>query len=147
MLLLFGDNQIDRIVNNWWRYLLGGMLVMCFALMLPRGWGIGLFSGFMLCSLGIYGLVFRNWRFDPGLWMLAILLTVTLAPCWTYFEYLNYLSLLTEKPNNVARSISRDQIRFWVDTSVALTIFFTTVKLAASVTVKNWSRTRPRKDQ
>lgn len=144
-MVLLSDDQIDRIVVNRRRYQLGGLMVMIIPFVLPRGWGIGLISGFMLFSLGIYGLAFRKWRFDPGLWMLAVLLTLTLGPCWAYFEYLQYLGLFAKGPNNVARPINWDQIRFSADAVVALLLFSRVVRLAASVAVKNWKRTRPGK--
>lgn len=142
-MVLLSDDQIDHIVGNWRRYLWGGLVVMLFPLMLPRGWAIGVFSGFMLFSMGIYGLSFRKWRFDSGLWMLAAFLTLTLGPCWAYFEYVNYHNVLANRPDNVARPMTWDQIRFWTDTVAALFLFSGIVKFAASVAVKNWKRTRP----
>ena len=140
---LYSDEQVDRIIDNSRRSLRGGLMVMSLALLLPRGWGIGLFSGFMLFSLGLYGLWLRKWRFDPGLWMLAVFLTLTLGPCWAYFECLYFHALFVQGPNNVARPITWDQIRFSADAVVSLVLLSRVVKLAASVAVKNWKRTGP----
>ena len=140
---LYSDEQVDRIITNSRRYLYGGLMVMSLALLLPLGWGIGGLSGFMLISLGLYGWWLRNWRFDPGLWMLAVFLTLTLGTCWAYFEYLCLQALFVPGPINVAQPITWDQIRFSVDSVVALLLLSRVVRLTASVAVKNWQRTRP----
>ncbi len=141
---LYSDDQVDRIIVNSRRYLRGGLMVMSLALLLPRGWGIGGLSGFMLISLGLYGWWLRNWRFDPGLWMLAVFLTLTLGTCWAYFEYLCLQALFVPGPNNVAQPITWDQIRFSVDSVVALLLLSRVVRLTASIAVKNWQRTHAR---
>ncbi len=141
---LYSDEQVDRIIGNSRRSLRGGLMVVGLALLLPRGWGIGGLSGFMLFSLGVYGLCFRKWRFDPGLWMLAVFLTLTLGACWAYFECLCLQALFVPGPNNLAQPITWDQIRFSADAVVSLLLLSKVVRLAASVAVKNWQRTHAR---
>ena len=79
----------------------------------------------------------------PGLWMLAVLFTVTLGPCWGYFEWLHWRWHFAQPAaNRAARAITWDQIRFSVDASIALLLFARVVKLAVSVAIENWKRTR-----
>jgi len=142
-MLLLTESQIDRIIRHRRAYLLGGLTLMSLPFVLPRGRGIGLFSGFMLFSLGIYGLALQKWRTDPGLWMLAVLLSATLGPCWVYFEYLQWRDVFAPPAANQAgRAAPWDQIRFSVDAVMALLLFGTAVKLAATVAMENWKRTR-----
>jgi hypothetical protein len=138
-----GESQVDRIIRHRRALLLGGLALVALPFALPRGWGFGLFSGFMLFSLGIYGLVFQKWRTDPGLWMLAVLLIVTWGPCWVYVEHLYWRGIFGPRAvNQPARAVAWDQIRFWTDALVALLLFARAVKLAATVAIENWRRTR-----
>lgn len=142
-MLLLTESQIDRIVGHRRVALLGGLALMSIPFALPRGWGSGLFSGFMLFSLGIYGVCFQKWRIDRGLWMLAVLLTITLGPCWAYFEYLHWQGVFAPPAaNNAGRLVTWNQIRLSADAAIALLLFARTVKLAVTVCTENWRRTR-----
>ncbi|HUY34215.1 MAG TPA: hypothetical protein VMV69_15825 [Pirellulales bacterium] len=144
---MLSDDQIDRITAARRTFLFGGLMLVVTACALPRGWGIGVISGFMLFSLGIYGASLSKWRFEPGLWMLAALLAVTLGSCWAYFEILSFQSIfLKAARNQPAKGVTREQIMFSVDSTIALVILSQAVRLAASVAVKNWQRIRRRKD-
>lgn len=140
---LMTESQIDRIVVLRRRLIVGGLLLVAQALALPRGWGCGGISGFMIFSLGIYGACFQKWKTDPGLWRLALLFTVTLGPCAAYFEYLHWQSVVVAlRANQVRRVATWDQIRISVDAAVGLIFLASAVRLAASVAVENWRRTR-----
>jgi len=135
--------EIDRVILHRHKLFFAGLALMSLPFTLPRGWGFGFFSGFMLVSLGIYGVALRKWRTEPGLWMLAILLTITLGPCWAYFEFLHWRGLFAEPARKqAARVITWDQLRLSIDTIIALTLFARTVKLAVGVSIENWKRTR-----
>jgi len=136
-MFILDDHKIDRIVTHWKRYLFGGLMVIAIVVMLPRGWQIGILSGFMLFSLGIYGMALRRWRSDPGLWMLAALLVFSLGPCSAYFEFLQWHSVFTKNRN----WFSWDEIRVSIDAIVALYLLLECVKLAVSVAIKNWKYT------
>jgi hypothetical protein len=139
---LLSDTQVDNYVNWWRRIFLIGLFVLVLPFLLPHGWGIGLFTGFMLMSLGIYAVWFRNWRSERGLWMLAVLLVLGLGPCWIFFEYLSFRSLFLKKANGGAMVFGWGEIRFVIDSSIALAIFAHIVKFSASVGIKNWRYTR-----
>jgi hypothetical protein len=136
---LLTEPQIDGIVDHRRRLMIVGLTVMILAIAVPRGWGIGLFSGFMLFSLGIYGIAFRRWRTERGVWMLAVFLTVTLAPCWAYFEALNLRGLF-DRPAAVA--MNWDKLRLSIDCIVALMLFARAISLAITVAIENWKRTQ-----
>ncbi|MFO0940310.1 MAG: hypothetical protein U0930_06030 [Pirellulales bacterium] len=139
MVWLLSESQIDRVVVRGRVLILVGLAAMILAFSLPQGIGIGLFSGFMLFSLGIYGLAFRRWRSEPGVWMLAVLLTSILGPCWAYFEVLQIRANLFQP---AGRAVNWDQLRLTIDCIVALLIFAYVVKLSVSVAIENWRRTR-----
>jgi hypothetical protein len=135
----FTEPQIDRIIGHRHRLLLIGSTAMALPFLLPRGWGFGFLSGLMLWSLGIYGFKFRRWRTEPGVWMLAVLLTVLLGPCWLYFEALYWRSILDQP---AARALTWAQIGLAIDAIGALVLLGRIVKLASSVAIENWQRTR-----
>jgi hypothetical protein len=142
-MLLLAEPRIDSIVRHRRVLVLGGLVLVGQVFVLPRGWGCGVLSGFMLFSLGIYGTAFQKWRTDPGLWMLAVLLTVTLGPCWAYFEYLHWHSVFTPPlANQVERVAVWEKIRMSVDAVIGLLLMERAVRLAVSVATENWRRTR-----
>ena len=142
-MFLMAESHIDSIVRHRRSLMLGGLMLVGQALVLPRGWGCGAFSGFMLFSLGIYGVALQKWKTDPGLWMLAALLTVTLGPCAAYFEYLHWRSMVPAmQANQVRRVATWDQFRTSVDAAVAFLLLARAVKLGATVSIENWRRTR-----
>ena len=139
-MLLLTETQIDLIVHNRPVIMLGGLVIMVFPLVL--GFGFGLLSGFMLFSLGSNCPFFRNWRSEPGVWMIAILLAVTLGPCWAYFEYLHLQAIFAPAVNRAGGLVGWNRIRLSVDAGVALLIFGENIRLFVTVAIENWKRTR-----
>ncbi len=135
------ESQIDGIVRHSRAILIVGLAI--FVLPLVLGFGFGILSGFMLFSLGVYCCFFWRWRSEPGVWMLALLLTVTLGPCWAYFEYLYWAAILAPPANLAVPAFGWNKIRMSLDASVSLLIFSKTMKLVLSVAIENWKRTRP----
>ena len=74
---------------------------------------------------------------EPGLWMLAVLLTVTLGPCWAYFEFLNCRALFA-KP--AANAITWDQLRLSIDSTFALFLFAHAIRMAVTVAIYGLAR-------
>jgi EamA domain-containing membrane protein RarD len=67
-----------------------------------------------------------------------------LGSTWAYFEILNLGPLFFKAAQNQpAARINFQQALFSMDCFVVLIIFFRIVRLAASVAIKNWQRTRP----
>lgn len=144
--MLLSDETVDRIVQHRGRWMVLGLLGMASGMWLPRGWGIGGMTGWMLLSLSLYGFCFRRWRTESGLWMLALLLLVTLGPCWLYFEWLLWDTTGRPDPGRVPHRMSAwDKVRWSVDGATALFVFSRTVRLALSVAIGNWKRTRLRR--
>jgi hypothetical protein len=142
-MLLFTESQIDHVIRHRRAAMFGGLTLMALPFVLPQGWGLGFFSGFVLLSLSIYSFCFQKWRSEPGLWMLALLLTMTLGPCLLYFEYLHWRSVFfPAAANKAARPMAWNEIRLSIDAAIALLILGRTVKLSLSVIVENWRRTR-----
>jgi hypothetical protein len=139
MVFRSSESAIDQSIANARLYLSLGLFLTVIPLTLPGGWAFGLISGFMLFSLGIYSLAFRRWRTEPGLWMMAVLLTVTLGPCWLYFEFLHVRGLVFQP---AARRFNGNQLRLFIDSIVALLLFSRIIKLAIGVSIENWKRTR-----
>ena len=138
-MLLLTETQIDRLVRYRRIALVGGLMLIVTAIALPHGWGVGGLTGFMLTSLGVYSFAFRNWRTEPGIWMLAGFLTVLLAPCWLYFEYQQFQRQFAPA---VANNQVWNALRLSLDTFFSLLIFGQIVGLSISVAFQNWRRTR-----
>lgn len=139
-MLLLPETKIDLIVSNRRVIMLVGLVMMVVPLML--GFGFGVLSGFTLFSLGANCNFFRTWRSEPGVWMIAILLAVTLGPCWAYFEFLHLLAVFAPAANRAVGLVGWNQIRLSVDAAVALLIFAENMKLVVTVAIENWIRTR-----
>ena len=145
MRILLSEPRIDAIVSHGRRIILVGtapfgmaVVFQVFHLAWPEGWRFGL-TGFMVLSLGIYALALRRWRTDPGLWMLAVFLTLSLGTCFGYFEWLAWQSLLEPlAPNLAARPRTWAEIGYGLDCSLALVVFGRIVRFTASVAVANW---------
>jgi hypothetical protein len=139
-MLLLTDEQIDRTIATRRRYLFVGLVLISLPFLMPQGWGTGFFSGFMILSLGIYCGRFQRWRVEPGIWMMAVLVTLILGTVCIYFEYLHFRRLFA--PKQGPRPVTWDRVRLSVDGAIALVILAHVAKLAVSVAVKNWSYTR-----
>jgi hypothetical protein len=145
-MLLLTETQVDRIVRQKGYYFCAGLALMIVPLYLPRGWGIGFFTGFMLVSLSIYGYSFRNWRTERGIWMLAALLIVVWTPCWLCFEYEHWRGVFPLPARNQnGQAFTWDKGRLVIDGTVALLLMAIELRLAVTVAKENWLRTRKRK--
>ena len=133
------ESQIDWTIRRRDRILLAGVGLIALALALPRGWGCGGLTGFMLRSLSIYGFPFRRWRTEPGLWMLAVFLTLLLTPCWLYFEYLH---LQPFRKLQIGQAFAWDRLRLWIDATLSLAVFTWTIRFAVGIAIGNWPRTK-----
>jgi hypothetical protein len=142
-MLLLTESQIDQMICYRRAAMFGGLSLMALPFALPQGSGLGFFTGFVLLSLSIYLFRFQKWQSEPGLWMLALLLTMTISPCLLYFEYLHWRSVFfPPAANKAARPMAWNEIRLSIDAAIALLILGRTVKLSLSVIVENWRRTR-----
>lgn len=140
------DEAVDRIVQRRGLWLALGLGCVALGLLLPKGWWAGWLTGFMLLSLSLYGYCFRRWRTESGLWMLALLLVVTLGPCWLYFEWLLWGAIVRANPGLGANRVYVwDRVRWSMNGVLALMVFSRKVRLALSVATENWKRTRPRR--
>ena len=93
-------------------------------------------------AFGIYGFAFRSWRSDPGLWMLAVLITLANSACLLFYEYEQYKSLFMVVPGRPPRPLNWNGLKFVLDSTLALLIFTRVVKFAATVSIKNWKITK-----
>jgi hypothetical protein len=141
--ILLDEARIDRIVAGRRASLLAGACLMSVPFLLPRGWGVGFLTGFAMFSLGIYASALDQWRKEPGLWMLALFLAFVFGGSWGYFEFLGLQSLLAARGANLApRPMAWNDVKFTIDSGIALTLFGKIARFAASVTIANWARTR-----
>lgn len=135
------DEAVDRIVQRRGLWMALGLGCIALGMLLPKGWGAGWLTGFMLLSLSLYGYCFRRWRTESGVWMLALLLVVTLGPCWLYFEWLLWDSIVRANPGLGPNRVQVwDRVRWFADGAFALMVFSRTVRLALSVAIGNWER-------
>jgi hypothetical protein len=150
-MFLMSDDQIDRTVAHFGRNFFCGIALVVLAIKLPADWRSGIFSGVQLFSLGIYAACLRNWRTERGIWMLALLLTVTLSPLWILLEYQHFESVFlrpfaNQPPQRVdpPRGTLSEQIRFTIDATIALMIYAKVIRLVSSVAVRNRQLTKGR---
>jgi hypothetical protein len=142
-MFLMPEIEVEQIIRRRHVYLAVGLSLCCLQPVLPQGWRIGFFSGFMLFSIGIYGVVFRRWRTDAGLWMLAALLTVMLGSCWAYFEWQQWRGwFVPPAANQPVRALNWDQARFLIDATVALLLLTKVIRFATTVAIANWKWSR-----
>src|SRR5579864_6308643 len=66
------------ITHYRWPLVLG--LILCAAS--PSFHSFGVFSAWMAMGLGATGGTFREWRSEPGLWMLSVFFLSIFAPLW-----------------------------------------------------------------
>ena len=142
---LLSDAQVDRWVHRWWRLVLLGLCLILVCVVVPRGWGLGLFTGFELMSFGVLAVRARNWRSERGLWMYGLFLTLSLGSCWLYFEYLSFCNLFLPGGKRGPIQFKWSQVRFLIDSILALAVLSMTVKFSLSCAIKNWQWTRGRK--
>jgi hypothetical protein len=110
MIFRMQEHEIDRIVSHSSQYLRYGLALMLFPFVFPKlvpfavpSWArFGLLLGFAIFGLGLYAFLFRRWRYDPGLRMLAVLLVVLLTPCYGFFEYKTLVSTFFPAPGKPA---------------------------------------------
>lgn len=137
---LLDEVRLDRVVSRRRDWLLGGAFVMSLGFVAPRGWGFGL-TGFTALSLGVYACALRRWRTEPGLWMLALFLTLTIGGSWAFFEFGSLANLFDRRDGNPARRpLSWSEIGHATDASLALLLGGRGVWFLASIAVANWMR-------
>ena len=144
-MFLLTEAKVDRIIQNRKRFFLGGLLIFLVPLLLPQPWGISVsapFTSFMLMIFGVYGFAFRSWRSNPGLWMLAVLITLANSACLLFYEYEQYKSLFVVEPGQPARQLNWIGLKFVLDSTLALLIYAKVVKFAATVSIENWKMTK-----
>ena len=95
----------------------------------------------MLWSLGVYGVLFRKWKTEPGLWMLATFLFLSLGSCSAYPEYRHWSAVLEGIRKGGLRGPARlGEIKTSIDAGVALAIPAQSVRLGMTVSTENWNR-------
>ena len=114
---------------------------------LPPGWKFGGILGFALITLAFYAALMQKWRTEPGLWMMAAFLTLSLGACYGFFTYQHYAGVFAPRPAKPAAGpIDWGEVLFFTDVCCALAVFHRQIKLTYSVAVLNWQRTRKRKN-
>ncbi len=137
------DHEVDRIVDHRGHYLLGGLALGILSFALPKSERFGLVAlGFAVFALGIYGIALRRWRDDPGLWMLAALLVVTLTPCYAWLEYERLIGAFFPAPGRQPAPIGWQRILASVEFLVVFSVFWRQVRFAYSVAASNWKTSR-----
>jgi hypothetical protein len=142
----YQECEIDRIIRRKWTCLLSGLGAWLLLLMLPPEWKFGGILGFAWITLGFYAALLQKWRTEPGLWMMATFLTLSLGACYGFFAYRHYAAVFAPQPAKpVAARIDWGEVLFFADVCCALAVFHRQVKLTFSVAILNWQQTRKRK--
>jgi hypothetical protein len=141
-MLLMKESHVDWIIRHRTGLLLGGFSLIGLAFALPPAWKGGGLTAFTLIAFGVYGYALRQWRTDPGLWMLATLIAVLLTPCAAYFEIQVWKHWLAPAQAIPAPRAEAERLLFPIDAVIAVYLLILTVRFAASASIYNWRRTR-----
>lgn len=145
-MLLFSDEQIDRMVSRGPRNMLAGIAIIVILCCMPRGWRVGAFTGFMIFLLGLYSWGMRRRREEPGIWMAGALAAVLQGICWGLFEYMHLAHVLGPVIGGGAGAQPagplRERAMLAVDFTLALIVYGITVRFWATIAVRNWQLTR-----
>lgn len=142
--LLLNDAQIDRFVAGGRRKVSAACCLLSLFFVLPKGWSFGL-TGCMLLIQGSCSWRLRQWRTDPGLWMLGLLLTISLGGCWVCFEADSLMGLFARAGDNPqGPNWGWVEVGRTLDAAIAFVLYSTLIRFVASTTVANWRQTSPR---
>ncbi len=142
----YQDSEIDRIVQRRWRYFFSGLAAWFLFVILPSGYKFGGIVGFAMITFALYAAALRRWRDDPGLWMLAIFLMLSLGPCYGFFAIEHYWGVFAPLPGKPpAGRVDWKEVFFFADVCSGLIVFEQQVKFALSVAILNWRYTRRHK--
>lgn len=92
--MLLNPDQIARRIQYAWLPLVVGLGCLSLIFLLHHVF-VGLFLGYTLCSYALYAGVLRKWETEPGVWILAALLLVTLTPIWLWLEWRHWSFVLS----------------------------------------------------
>lgn len=141
-------SRVDFYTRHSGAFFCLGVLLLAQPFVLPRGWGVGVFTGFALLSLAIYAFAFRRWRTEPGLWMLALMLVVLWTRCWVVFEFGHWKSVFAKVVAQPAPAgLTWQQIRFLIDAVLGLSVMAESIRLALTVARENWRVSRELKQK
>ena len=112
-------DQLGR-QGRW--YLLVGLVLICLSRFTD---GFGIISAIMAGGLGASGAVFRQWRSEPGLWMLAGLFLLLLGSAYGVMLYGELRDLWQRN--------ARPGWEVWVDFSLGLVLLGSHVRILAQI--------------
>jgi hypothetical protein len=143
----YRESEIDRIVDRRWGYFFAGLVAWLLLAALPSGFKFGGILGFAMITFALYAAAMRRWRTDPGLWMLALFLTLSLGACYGFFAVEHYWGVFAPQPGKPAVGrIDWSEVLFFTDVCCGLVVFKRQVKFSLSVAILNWQQTRNHKD-
>jgi hypothetical protein len=141
-MLRLSEYETDRVVALRFRYIFLGLALMTLPFLLPPGLACGAGLGFALFGLGGFGSALRKWRYDPGLWMLAAFLVLTLTPCYAYFDFRILRAIFAHGPAGRPKRLDWLEARRSVELALAFVVLWKQVRFAYSAGVYNWRVTR-----
>jgi hypothetical protein len=112
----------DTLLRHAHWFLFGGLLLGALSRFAE---GFGVISATMAVGLGASAGVFRQWRTDPGLWMLAALFLLLFGSCYGIMLY-GELHDLWQGKGNAGCLV-------WCDFSLGLTILGSHVRILAQI--------------
>jgi hypothetical protein len=141
-MLRLSEYETDRVVALRFRYFFLGLAFMTLPFVLPAGLACGAGLGFALFGLGGYGNALRKWRSDPGLWMLAAFLVLTLTPVYAGFEFRILRAIFAHGPAGRPKRLDWLEARHSVELALMFAVLWKQVRFAYSAGVYNWRVTR-----
>lgn len=135
MMSLMPENRIDWLTRNAPFLIILGIALVMNAV---RNHGPGISSAMHLMSLGGFAALTREWRREPGIWMLATFFGVFYGALWTLHQWGTLNDIFKQRKCELAISI---------DASISMSLMATMVWMLFSIAVLNWRcfSTRPQR--
>lgn len=142
-MFLLSESQVDRVINERGPIVCCGLILISLALILPPGWKFGGVPGLILIGLAIFAGCYRNWRIEPGIWMLSLLVFLIHSAIWIQLQLEILWNAIAAPPGNPARPFFSWEIARWsLESIINFAVFTYGIRFSAAVTVLNWKRTR-----
>ena len=142
-MLLMTEAKAEHYVRNAGRYFILGIAFLVVVGTQDHDEKFGGIIGCMFILLAVHAFGLRKWRTEPGLWMLSAFVSVVGLLCYIGFTYEGWWKLIVAAPAKAGR-LPKQNLRWTIESSIALYVYFIHVRLSMTLTRLNWLATHPK---